>query len=170
MKNEEHGLTYHNVSYVQPLHIQQTCLDRMSQGHMYIEKIFQRSRSAVWPQLEWKATPVSAWGPLPLFFCPAGRAEPLNSPTHPASTSQIQASSAQPCVAIPGNLFRMLPVLCIHSSLILYFFFFFSICRPLPVFLPTICRLTCLHFVTLGKPLIMYNFDTKYIPIYKVQL
>lgn len=51
--------------------------------------------------------------------------------THPAS--RIQASSAQPCVAISGNSFRMLPVHCIHSSLS----FPLSV-TPLRVFLFTI--------------------------------
>lgn len=49
--------------------------------------------------------------------------KPLNYPPHnpsiPASTSQIQASSAQPCVAISGNSFRMHPVHCVHFSLAL---------------------------------------------------
>lgn len=39
------------------------------------------------------------------------------STLHPASTAQIQASSVQPCVAISGNSFRMLPVHCTHCSL-----------------------------------------------------
>lgn len=52
---------------------------------------------------------------LSLPLCPAGRAG-ASQPPHPASTSQIQASSAQPCVAISGNSFRMLPVHWFHSS------------------------------------------------------
>lgn len=75
-----------------------------------------RSRSAVRPQLEWRATPVSTRGPLSvvflsLSFCPAGRAGASQPPT-----SLIQASSARPCVAISGNSFRMLPVHCVRSS------------------------------------------------------
>lgn len=81
-----------------------------------VKRNIPRSRSAVRPQLEWRATPVSTRGPLSvvflsLSFCPAGRAGASQPPT-----SQIQASSARPCVAFSGNSFRMLPVHCVRAG------------------------------------------------------
>ena len=118
---------------------------------MDAERNTQRSRSAVRPQLEWRATPVSARGPLslslslPLSLAPSlslcrlslcvqlDMQEPLNlPPLNPASSSRIQASSAQPCVVISGNSFRMLPVHCIHSFLSLSLPLFFCVRHSTP--------------------------------------
>lgn len=125
------------------------CVLTGRERHRFVRGNIQRFRSAERPQLEWRATPVRARGPSPLFslsnspllillsfsFSPAGcgRASqppslpplpppvsppPLPSkPTHPPTHSRIQASSAQPCVVISGNSFRMLPVHCVHSFL-----------------------------------------------------
>lgn len=126
------------------------CLSRMSKGDIYIKKNFQRSRSAVWPQLEWKATPVSARGPLPLCLCPAGRAEPLNPPTltqpPPPRSRPVQLSHAWPSLGIYSGCFLFYAFTPLSHS-----FFFLSICRPLHFFLSSLCRLTHFHFVPLRK-------------------
>lgn len=99
--------------------------EREQEREIDIERNIKRSRSAVRPQLEWRPTPVGARGPLSLsrrlsvsLFLSSWTCRSLST-LHSASTSQIQASSAQPCVAISGNSFGMLPVHCIHSSLAL---------------------------------------------------
>lgn len=69
-----------------------------------------RSRSAVRPQLEWRATPVSTRGPLSvvflsLSFCPAGH----------AGASQPPPPRSRP--ALPGHAW---PSLGIHSGCFLF--------------------------------------------------
>lgn len=115
-----------------------------------IERNIPRSRSAVRPQLESRATPVGTRGPLSVVFLSLSLSvqldmqEPLNPPSPPpppASTSRIQASSAQPCVAISGNSFRMLPVHCVHSSSLSSL----SICHTKP---PSNPAYTCLYYLS----------------------
>lgn len=72
----------------------------------------------------------------------------LSTP-NPTSSSRIQASSAQPCVVISGNSFRMLPVHCIHS------FFYLSLHPHLYVFLFTICPINHLYLL---KHMLKFTF------------
>lgn len=124
MKNSRHGVTYLVVCVT--LRALACVLtggrERGQEGDIDIEGNIQRSRSAVRPQLEWRATPVSAWGPLSLSlfslpvvflslsFCPAGRAErppPPSSSPPPPSLHLPDPGQFSP--AMRGHLWEFIP-------------------------------------------------------------
>lgn len=150
-----------------------------------IERNIKRSRSAVRPQLEWRATPVSARGPLPrslslprsvvflpLSFCPAGRAGASQPPTHPPPprSRPVQPSHAWPSLGIHSGCFLFIastPPFLSHSlSLSLQLL---SICHSTPtmlhlhVFLFTSCPINHLYFLTQAQVCIFFNIDCTFI-------